>query len=50
MKCPYCNYENKDDAVCCEHCYAGLQENKPQEKQTEKDSEPVSSFRKRIRS
>ena len=48
-KCPYCNHDNKDDAEICEHCYAGLPDNKQKEKQKD-ESEPVSSFRKRIRS
>jgi len=48
-KCPYCGYENNDNATNCGCCYAGLPEKeKPKEKSEETEQKPVS--RRRVRS
>jgi len=31
-KCPYCGHEQNDQNKICERCYAGLPDEKPEEK------------------
>ena len=47
-KCPYCGYELNDDALICEHCYAGLPNEK--EKPKEKSEHEERATRRKIRS
>ena len=51
-KCPYCGYDNEDDANVCQHCYAGLPDgnSKEVEKENEPEQDRHSALRKRTRS